>query len=76
MALAVVVVWRSDDGGEGRLSLRKEILGVLGGGHVSDLEGSVPTAGATGRERSGERRDQAVVSVVEGVWRLNNESRL
>ena len=25
-------------------------------------------AGATGRESSGERGDQSVVSVVEGVW--------
>ena len=27
--------------------------------------------GATGRERSGEDRDRAVVSVVEGVWRFS-----
>ena len=29
-------------------------------------------AGATGRERGGDRGDQAVVSVVEGVWRFSN----
>ena len=55
------------------MGLRKEILGVLGIGHGSDREGSVPTAGAMRRrERSGERGDQAVVVVVEGVWRFNN----
>ena len=75
-ALDVVVVRRSDDGGEGRLGLRKEIFGVLGGGHVFDCEGIVPTAGTTGRERSGERGDQEGVSVVEGVRRYNNYSRL
>ena len=63
-ALDVVVIWLADDGGEGRLGLRKEILGILGGGHGFDCEGSVLTAGATGRERSGEHGDRAVVSVV------------
>ena len=29
-------------------------------------------AGSTGKERSGERGDQAVVSVVEGVWKFGN----
>ena len=28
--------------------------------------------GAAGRECSGERQDRAVVSVVEGVWRVKN----
>ena len=32
-ALDVVIVWRADDGGEGCLSLREEILGDLGSGH-------------------------------------------
>ena len=32
-AIDVVVVWRADDGVEGRLSLREEIFGVLGSGH-------------------------------------------
>ena len=50
----------------------EEIFSFLGGGHGFDREGSVPMAGATGRERIGERGDQAVVSVVEEVWRYNN----
>ena len=69
-ALDVVVVWRTDNRGKGRLGLREEIFSVLGGGHGFDREGSVPTAGETGRERSGERGYQAVVSVVEGVCRF------
>ena len=68
-ALYVVVVRRSDDGGEGRLGLCEAIFSVLGGGHGADREGDVLTTGATGRERSGERGDQAVVSLVEEVWR-------
>ena len=58
-------------GGEGRLGLRKEIFGVLGGGRGSDREGSVPTEGATGRvaflrqERQG---GSAVVSAGTEQW--------
>ena len=61
----------ADDGVESRLGLREEIFGVLGGGHGYNREGSLPTPGVSGRERSGERGEQAVVSVVEGVWRFN-----
>ena len=71
-ALYVVVVRRSDDGGEGRLGLCEAIFSVLGGGHGSDREGDVPTAGATRREHSGECGNRAVVSVVEEVWRYLN----
>ena len=57
----------------GGLSLREEILGDLRSGHDRVLTVVViPMAGATGRERSGEHRDRAVVSVVEGVWRFSN----
>ena len=62
----------ANDGGEGRLGLREEIFRVLRGSHGSDREGDVPTSRATGRERSGERGDRAVVSVVEEVWRYLN----
>ena len=71
-ALDVLVVWRADDGGEGRLGLRKEISCVLGGSNGSDGKGGVPTARATGRECSSERGDRAVVSAVEEVWRYLN----
>ena len=71
-ALDVVVVRRANNGGAGCLGLRKDIFSVLGGGRGSDREGEVPTAVATGRERSGERRYQAVVSVVEEEWRYLN----
>ena len=37
-AFDVVVVWRSDNGGEGRLFLREEIFYVFGGSHDSDGE--------------------------------------
>ena len=71
-ALDVVIVRRANNGGEGRLGLCKEIFCALGGSHGSDWERDVPTVTATGRERSGERGDRSVVSVVEEVWRYLN----
>ena len=67
-----VVVWRADNGGEGRLGLREEIFCVPRSSHSSDGKGDFPTRRETGRERSGERRDQAVVSAVMEVQRYLN----
>ena len=72
-SLDIVIVWLSDDGGEGSLRLREEVLVNLGSCHCpwwcrpggrSDRSG--------GRERGGELGDRAVVSVVAGVWKVNN----
>ena len=68
--LDIVVVRRADDGGEGGLRLRKEVLGNLGS--CRRPRWCLPVGGSGGRERSGERRDPAVVSVVAGGWRVNN----
>ena len=38
-AFDVVVVWRANDGGDGRLGLREEIFCVLRGCHGSDSKG-------------------------------------
>ena len=45
-ALDAVVIRSADDGGEGRLSLRDEIFGILGSGH-----GWVPTVRVSFRWR-------------------------
>ena len=75
--LDIVVVWRADDESEGGLRLREEVLGDLGSCHL--LRWCRPRGGINGRngrERNGESGDRAVVSVVAGVWKINNESKL
>ena len=60
--LDIVVVWRADDGGEGCLNLRKEVLGKLGSGYVRVLTVVVLFRW---RERRGGR---AVVSAGTNQW--------
>ena len=61
-ALDVVVIWRADDRGEGRLSLREKIFGVLGSGHDW-----VPTVRVSFRWRE-KRGGSTVVSVGNKLW--------
>ena len=78
--LDIVVVRRAGDGGEGGLRLREEVLGNLRSCHCPwwcrPGGGSDGSGGSGGRERSGERGYREVVSVVAGVWKVNNESKL
>ena len=71
--LDIVVVRRADDGGEGGLRLNEEVLGDLGSCHSPWW--CCPGGGRYGsgrRERSGELRERVVVSVFEGVLKVNN----
>ena len=71
--LDIVVVRRANDGGEGHLRLSEEVLGDLGSCHCPRwCRPGGRRDGSSGRERSGERGDCAVVSVVKGVWKFNN----